>query len=387
MNFSFDLSLGSVVMNGVRRLMAGLENANSTASYALSCAGSLVAYAANTLRYGCLSGQRAILVEAGATNLLTYATASATTGWTASSATVTDLDLDALGVFPGVKIASNGAVWNRLNHTATPNVTSGVSYHLQAFFKFGTSGKLRPTLVNVSGATETRVDVAVSGNTNALSAAGALSNVTIAAIGSGGVYQLDATFVPNFTGALNIGFGPASAVSGQDVVLLGAQFETGTSGTSFINSAGASTARAADLVTAPITADVSAGVRVRGTFCVKVEKDEYNMAFVLDAGTTASRITMSWQKSTALFGVSLFSGGVLQGTYTYSGAALGDTVEVDLTFTAAAISGSINGDAVSKALAGAYTPPTTARIGHSAGGASIPGRLLCSKFIVTGVPA
>jgi hypothetical protein len=369
------------------RFISGLANANSTDSWALSCARSLVAYAPTTLRFGCLSGQRAILVEAGATNLLTYATASASTGWTASSATATDLDLDALGVFPGVSIASTGATWHRLLHTDTPTVTNGVSYHLQVYFKFGTSGLLRPTLRNVAGGTETRGDIAVSGNSGWLSSAGTLTNVSLTAVGIEGVYRVDATFVPNFTGALSIGFGPASAVSGQDVVLLGAQFETGPSGTSFINSAGAATARDADLVTAPITADVSADVRVRGTFRVELEKDEYNIIFALDTGNLANRIVMNWQKSTATFNVALFSGGTKQGDFSYSGAALGDTVEVDLTFTASAITGTINGDAVSQALAGAYTPPATARIGHTAGGASIPGRLLCSKFIVTGVSA
>ncbi len=55
---------------GGAAFVAGLSNANATGGIALSCAGSLLAYAANTLRWGCLDGKRAVLVEATATNFV-----------------------------------------------------------------------------------------------------------------------------------------------------------------------------------------------------------------------------------------------------------------------------------------------------------------------------
>jgi hypothetical protein len=342
-----------------------------------------MAYAPNTMRWGCLDGKRAVLVEAGATNLLSRAITSITTGWTLNGASGSPLALNALALFPGVTVTSNGALWHRMAHSDEPAVTNGASYHLRVFLKFGTSGKLMVTLRNNAASIENRFLIDSNGVLSLVS--GAFSNIALTPVGVDGVYRLDANFVPSFTGALSFGLGPGSAVVGDSVVVLGAQFETGTVGTSFINTAGAAATRAADLVTAPITADVSGGVRVRGTFRMDAAVGGFDRVFQLDDGDNNNRMTLHWGAANGAFRVEQWANSVSQGGVNAAGPEIGDTCHFDISFTPSGVVGVLSGVSFSFAGAGGYVTPTVVRLGSNTAGGAIPASLLCSEFIVSGV--
>ena len=299
---SLSFSPASLKISGP--LPVDLSNVNSTGGYAIGCDGSLVAYVANALRWGCLDGKRAILVEAGATNFFLNSETPATQSITVSSQPYTV------------------SFWG-------------------------------PGTITFSG-----------------SHSGSL-------VGTGENDRVSVTFTAS-AGVLNC------TVSG---VVSRAQVESGAVATSYIVTAGSADSRAADLVTAPLTGDYTNGVRVRGTFRLDAIAGNFDRLFVLDDDTSANRILFYRHKTAENFQLSVVDGGANQGVIIYSGATLGDTLDVDLTITPDAISGTINGDVVSAALSGAYTAPTIARLGHSFGGANIPARLLCSKFLASVVAA
>lgn len=225
---------------------SGFAISRAASAFGYDVAGRYVSYPANSLRFDARRSLRTALLEAGATNLLSRAITSMSTGWTLNGASGSTLALNALALFPGVAVTSNGAIWHRLMHADEPAVTNGASYHLRVFFKFGTSGKILVTLRNNASSAEHRFLIDSNGVISL--ASGAFSNIVLTPLGVDGVYRLDANFVPSFTGALSFGLGPGSATSGESVIVLGAQFEAGTTGSSFINTTGASATRPADSV-------------------------------------------------------------------------------------------------------------------------------------------
>lgn len=224
----------------------GFAITRAASAFGYDAAGRYVSYAANSLRFDARPLLRTALLETAATNLLSRAITSVSTGWTLNGAGGSNLTLNALGLFPGVLVSSSGAIWHRLMHIDEPNVVNGASYHLRAFFKFGTSGKIMVTLRSNAYSSESRFIVSTT-TTNIL--AGAFSDITVTPLGVDGVYRLDANFVSNLTSSISVGFGPGSATTGEDVTLLAAQFETGTAGSSFINTTGAVATRPADNAT------------------------------------------------------------------------------------------------------------------------------------------
>jgi len=251
--YALDGALPLAVMDFERGYLSKpLSLSRASAATITGAFGDIETVAADIARYDWTGADRALLVEPSATNLLSRAITSITTGWTQNGASGSNLALNALALFPGVAVTSNGAIWHRLTHTDEPAVTNGASYHLRVFFKFGTSGKLMVTLRNNASATENRFLIDANGILSLVS--GAFSNIRLTAVGGDGVYRLDANFVPSFTGALSFGLGPGSATSGESVIVLGAQFEAGTTGTSFINSGGAATIRAADVASIDLAA-------------------------------------------------------------------------------------------------------------------------------------
>lgn len=379
-----DLSIGSFVDRVIRRLMAGLANANSTGGYALSCAGSLNAYAANTLRWGCLDGQRAVLVEAGATNLLPQQAHD--------SATLTGGSYSVSSPFPTVReftawagtgpryayLASTFSTTNDTTYTISAWVSSSERYVtiLGGTTAFGT-GKYAVfdlLLGVVVHAVDCEADITSMAGMFRLS-------ITTAAIAttSNGTYGValsdgTATRIPSITTA-----------GGETLTIFGGQVEKSPCPTSYIPTNGAAVSRAADLVTAPITADVSNGVRVRGTFRMDGVNGPANRVFQADDGGNTNRVELEWHPAERFVAYSIF-GGVTQASIDFPlGGDIGDTVDYDLTFTPTEIFGTVNGEYKSAASTGALVTPTIARIGHAAGGSYIPARLLCSKLLVTGV--
>lgn len=246
-------SVNGIEPSAIRDFDAGLTPSGFAISRAASAfgydpTGRLLSYAADTMRYDARGPLRTALLEPAATNLMTRSVASATTGWTTNGANATNLALDALGRFAGVRVASKGAIWHRLDHLDEPAVTNSASYHLSAFVIFGSSGKILVTLRNWSAGVESRIELSTGAISVLGSGAGLLSNARLTALGVDSAYRVDLEMSPNFTGGLSIGFGPGSSTSGADMILLAAQFEPGTLGTSFIESAGSATTRPADSV-------------------------------------------------------------------------------------------------------------------------------------------
>ncbi|WP_226552986.1 phage head spike fiber domain-containing protein [Celeribacter naphthalenivorans] len=370
MNFGFGFDLGSVaLLGGSDALMPSLSNVNSTGGYALNCSGSLLAYAANEIRYGCLDGRQAILVEAGATNLMPYSGDFGGFGMSEDSpsrVTITPNYAEAPdGTMTAALVeilAQYGAV--QLLDIISAAAASGVTYTGSIWSKW------------------------IGGN----------DNLHIRGSGLGLVYLTPITVTDEWT--RHSGSWTGNGTNGMGLVvqdrnnsgwgsflIWGAQLEEGPLPTSYIPTNGAAASRAADLVTAPLTGDYPNGVRVRGTFRLDAIAGNFDRLFALDDGTTNNRILFYRHKTAGNFQMSVVAGGASQGVMSYSGSTLGETLEVDLTITPDAISGTINGDTVSAALSGAYTAPTIARLGHSLGGVNIPARLLCSKLLVSEVAA
>ncbi len=207
--------------------------------------GAFIDAPANTLRTSDTGGIPAALIEGASTNLLHFSAADTAGGWTASGGSAEMLSLAALGRFDGCRISSNGATWHRLLHTNRPPVSAGQVYCLSAWLILGTSGKARCILRDNAGGTETRILIDQGIVVEAIDA-GTIGEVAIVPIG--GALRLTIQFTPNYTGDLNIGFGPGSAVAGEDVILLAAQFEQGAAGTSYIETSGAPVMREADTV-------------------------------------------------------------------------------------------------------------------------------------------
>lgn len=384
MNFRFDLSLSSVVTNGVRRFVSGLTNANSTGGYAMSCSGSLIAYAANTLRWGCLGGKRAVLVEAVATNKVAKRNAA--------PVDVSSLSVSTSGTIPPtvslVDQSESLAAVPALSFLLADGTLSGQVYRLN---NEGGDGLASVGVPGVTGSTNTHFFEAWVKNTGVAGKGGigpfvGLSSFTTTTGGGNWEHLVGLTGMDTATRSLRVH--AAAATSTYFILMRLTEADSiEEAGSIIVTTTDAVASRAADLVTAPITADVSNGVRVRGVFRLDAVSGSYDRVFQLDDGTTDNRIYLRWNSTGGNFNIALYSDGVSQGSLYYASAGLGDVIDVDLTFTADAISGTINGTPIGASLSGGYTQPTVARIGGSTFGGDIPARLLCSDFIVTGVAA
>lgn len=219
---------------------------SSTATY-VDSTGTLQTAAANEARtnhhvWNGASFQRAgMLVEEGSAQILTDPIATVA-DWDADNVTVTDLTDNFMGAFPGVLVASQGSVFNRLK-APRPSVTSGTTYSTAVFIKEGTSGRCRITFRNGDGGTESLVLGAFGSMAVSLENAGAITLVDEQSVPGGTILYM--TFVPNFTNAsLNIGVGPDSSTVGEDITAYFMQFEASSVSSSPILTG--STARAAD---------------------------------------------------------------------------------------------------------------------------------------------
>ena len=186
-----------------------------------------------------------------------------------SNVTFTDLSDNALGAFPGLKIAGTGGTGN-LGSTGNEVVVSGSTYTTKVFIKAGTSGKVRLNLRDISGA----VDSFIGGTVGALSVqsqlAGVLTLIEEIEVPDG--VWIYARFVPNFSGNLKLGVGPFSSVSGEDVIWYFRQFELASVSSSSIlvgnASRGADDLRIPATVMAKAMADKAGSVNLgtNGTF-------------------------------------------------------------------------------------------------------------------------
>lgn len=222
-----------------------VERASS--AYGYDAAGRFVSSAPDRLRRDCSGALPAALFEPARTNLLSHAAVGLSRGWSLSGATAQDLQLGALGVFPGCEVASAGASWNRLIHTARPGVTAGSTYRITLWVRFGSSGTVFTVLRDNATGSESHAGFTPGGGSVYFQEAGTISDLAVTRLGVDGAHRLELSFVPAYSGELNLGAGPGSDTAGLTVTLLGAQVEESAEATSLILSDGSPATRAADL--------------------------------------------------------------------------------------------------------------------------------------------
>jgi hypothetical protein len=226
----------------------------STGTY-LDSDGLLKTATTNTPRieYDANGNRRGLLIEAARTNLLTYSEVVDGTGWSVNGSISTNLTDGALGVWDGVSIASQGQNFHRLNTDNFVSVTSGDTLTIRAWVKEGTSGRLRINFRDVSSGLSSNIRGVFGSLVPSTSNVGAFSSVKEEDWGNG-IVAVSGTITVNFTGDLEVGIGPDSAVSGETVIAYAAQLEAGSFPTSYIPTAGSTATRSADVASIPTSA-------------------------------------------------------------------------------------------------------------------------------------
>ena len=251
-----------------------------------------------------------MLVEEGSAQLLTDPIATVA-DWDADNVTVTDLTDNFMGAFPGVLVASQGSVFNRLK-APRPSVTSGTTYSTAVFIKEGTSGRCRITFRNSDGGTESRVLGAFGSMAVSLENAGAITLVDEQSVPGGTILYM--TFVPNFTNAsLNIGVGPDSSTVGEDITAYFMQFEASSVSSSPILTG--STARAADDLRIPAAVMQAAILAATGSSAMPAAISiavKGRMTYA-DENAFASMVHIGWQVGDDRIKFELSTNGVATG--------------------------------------------------------------------------
>lgn len=224
----------------------GFLHSRDTAAVGIEADGSFTTIGRNMLRYDRSNASINVILEDSSTNILSYSEAVTGSGWIPSGATVSNLALNALGQFAGCRVASNGATWHRLLHAERPQLSNGVPYRVTCWLQLGSSEQAVIILRDNVGATESRLQITSLSFAVQAETAGNINDIS--SIAKGGILEVSFVFKPNFGRELNLGIGPASSVSGEDVVVFGAQITIGTEHSSYIRSLGGAETRASDIV-------------------------------------------------------------------------------------------------------------------------------------------
>ena len=189
-----------------------------------------------------------LLVEESRTNLLARSDAKA---WIVSGGGTTTINTDfTLGAFTGAIRASGGQDWHRM-YAPYVSVTSGTTYTITAFFKYGTSNNVLLNFRDTAGAQESRITGSAGNLTSSLANAGTVTVLQEEALPNA-VRTVVVKYVPDFSGSFEFGIGPNSTTSGETVILLAAQLEQASFGTSYIKTTGSTTTRSADVASIPV---------------------------------------------------------------------------------------------------------------------------------------
>lgn len=221
---------------------AALSRAGSGLSFGAS--GGLGVSGANLARFdhdpatGVLLG---LLIEPGATNIVPNS-APVVENLNISACTAANLALNALGVFPGVQVISDGSSWGRVRHAA--EVGAGKTYAITCYLRAGTSGRAR--FVCSAGSSETVVAGPIGALANTRSDLGTCTSINELLLADGLTRRLRMVFDSTYSGAATFGLGMDSGVAGQTVIYLGMQVEEGAAASSFILNGNTPVARAAD---------------------------------------------------------------------------------------------------------------------------------------------
>jgi hypothetical protein len=250
-----------------------------------------------------------LLVEESRQNIMTYS-AVTTSNWTNGGATVTDLSLNALGVFPGVRVASQGQVFQGVNSPAV-TLTDGTTYTVTFWFRAGDvnpSNMIRLLLRNDTDGLLSQIrKTSTSTNYEDVSAytitegsTGAPTNVTILSVeklSDGLTYKMSVSFdAVGVDKSHYFGMHTNSAVSGESIITLGLQLEEGSFPTSYIPTEGAAVTRGADV--ASITGTnfssfynaTASSVFVHHSSDYPVPSGEFPNTFSLSDGTNNNRL-------------------------------------------------------------------------------------------------
>lgn len=384
--FSLDAARDLMWKDGaITSIVSGLTPIRASAATCFDKNGNITVVPTDVACIDFSIGRPALLLEASATNLVPYSVPTAANLVTAGTGTtVTNLALNALGLFPGVSVAGAGANWHRARNYNV-SFTAGATYTVTVYLRAGTSGAAMISLQ--IGAAETTV----AGTFGSMAAGtanggiGTVSGITETVMADGVTRRVRFQFACNTTSASGyIGVGPYSAVAGQTVTYLGAQIETGSTATSFIVSGASATTRAADSLVLPLSFPATGyTVAVKGRLEGVVAG--YDKIFDAGNGTNMNDAQHLYYSSAdvRMYGAA-YNGASFA---TSGGSPVNQTIPLD--FSAAVSFGPghfqsvINGNASSTLTALTYAAPVKLGIGRRAHSATeTPRRLLLDKLVI-----
>lgn len=317
-----------------------------------------------------------LLVEPARSNMITVSRA-ATADWEQGGAALTDLSLSALGTFPGLVVASNGAA-HHVARAPSGGFSVSTGYALTVWYRGGSANQVRMLLYDNTYAPSLFLDVqGPPGNISVVEQRhGAISVLRNDDLG-GGNYR--ATFLFSLTDPTTSkwGFGPGSATTGEDVVILGAQVETGTAATGYIETTSGTESRAADTLT--LSAAGWAGTDAGTIVLDGAAASSVDTPFAeLDDGA-GNRMAV-YRKSDGRVAVRFSGTGAPADLITTGTIAIGAQARIGVGWDTTGVSVSLSGaPAISGAAAPMLTPDTLRFSGTGLGeiyGPALIGRLL-----------
>lgn len=226
-----------------------LNFTRSSVGYYFDSSGNIVSAAINEPRFNhtALSGRSpGLLIEPSVTELNTRTKADST-NWTNIGCTLTDLTLNAMGQFPGLRVAATVASSNRVR-IPTMASTNGENRLVEVYYRPGTSGRIRVQFTNNTNGNNSTYTAAIGGSSSITSTAGVITLVSDSLTRDGVTRRLRLKFVPNADAAsLFIAVGPDSAVAGEDIIVLALFTQIATVFTTPILTSGSTVTRAADV--------------------------------------------------------------------------------------------------------------------------------------------
>lgn len=361
---ALDFEAGVHTLSGVTRSLPSLWTfSRPGAAYQQLQSGKLAQVPANAARVADWSApRRGLLTEIVSTNLQPWLACTASGGWSSGGSTAANLALNALGVFQGVQVASAGSEAHALTSTGF-NVTAAAVYQVSVWYRAGTSGRLRAVITRATGGAQSVVRGAIGSAAVTISSAGAISGVTDVAVADG-CRRLTFAYIAAATDTVTLGIGPDSLTSGQNIVALAAQVETGPVATTPILTSGVSQGRteAATLPISGIWAAAPFSLAFRGRLLAGAG---FSRMLQIDDGTDSNRVCILHDTATGLIAAQAVISGAAQASVTLA-HAIGADLSVALAYGTNDFSVAINGALQPRDTScPLVTGMTTLRIGHA----------------------